>query len=183
MKLNQHSTDEALIDGCINGNRLAQKYLYLRYAGKVMSICMRYTQSKEEAKEVLNTGFMKVFESLGNYKSTGPLSGWIARIVFRSAIDHVRAHTRYKSIMDFNIEKDQPIENEAMSNLGAGELYGLIQQLPPATQAVFSMYAIDGYKHSEIAKKLGISEGTSKWHLSTARKTLQTLFQENVIQP
>ena len=178
MKYTLHSTDEILIQGCLQQDRLAQKYLYQRFAGRMLGICMRYTNNREEAKEVLNIAFMKVFQSIKSYKEIGALSGWIAQIVFRTTIDQVRANLKYKEVMDFNIEKDKPIENEALSNLNTEVLYQLIQKLSPSAKTVFSMYVIDGYTHAEIAKELGISNGTSKWYLSEARKSLQNLFQK-----
>lgn len=182
MKVTLHSLDTDLIRCCLQKDRLAQKYLYQRYFGKMLGIPMRYTNSREEAIEVLNTAFMRVFDSLGNYKEEGSFSGWIARIVYRTAIDHARSNSTYKKIMNFNGEEEsssQSVENEALGNLAAEELYVLIQQLPTATRSVFSMYVIEGYKHHEIAQQLDISTGTSKWHLSNARKILQTLVQQN----
>ncbi len=179
MKVNLHSPDKELIKYCLQKDRLAQKYLYQRYFGKVLGIPMRYSNNREEAIEVLNTAFMRVFDSLASYQDQGTLSGWIAKIVYRTTIDHIRSNTTYKKIMDFDKEEDLVVENDALGNMAAEELYQLIQQLPTATRTVFNMYVVEGYKHAEIAEQLNISLGTSKWHLSTARKTLQTLVQQN----
>lgn len=175
-KFTAKSTDDELIAGCIAGNRLAQHYLYQRYYGKMMGICMRYTGNRTEAKEILNFAFLKVFKSLGHYKAEGSFSGWVAKIVFRTTIDHVRSTTSYKKKMDFNLSSAQTVTNTAIDHLATEELFALIQKLPTASRTVFCLYAIDGYKHKEIAKQLNISEGTSKWHLAAARKTLQTLL-------
>ncbi len=177
-KYSLQSSDQDLVQGCLQDHRLAQKYLYQRYFGKMLGICMRYSNSREAAIAILNGAFHKVFDSLPNYKDQGTLSGWIARIVYRVTIDYVRANTSYKKIMDFNSEEDAPVENKALSNLAAAELYALIQQLPAATRTVFSMYVVEGFKHAEVAQELGISTGTSKWHLAQARKTLQLLLQQ-----
>ena len=179
MKITTHSPDTELVIKCLQKDRLAQKYLYQRYFGKMLGIPMRYTNNREEAIEVLNTAFMRVFNSLDHYQDQGNLSGWIARIVYRAAIDHARSHISYKKIMDFNSEEDLYVENEALGRMAAEELYALIQQLPAASRVVFNMYVVEGYKHGEIAEQLNISIGTSKWHLSSARKTLQTLVQKN----
>lgn len=173
MKYTPQSSDKELIKGCRKGHRLAQKQLYERFTGKMTGIAMRYTSNKEEAFEILNNAFLKVFTSLDKYKDENNLAGWIARIVFNTAIDHVRKHTRYRKVMDFNVEKDASISNEALDNLIAEDLYDLVQALPQSSRTVFSLYVVEGYKHREIAELLGISEGTSKWHLASARKELQ----------
>jgi len=177
MKYTPQSTDADLILGCKQKDRLAQKYLYQRYFGKMLGICMRYANGKEEAIEILNMAFMKVFESLDQYKATGAFGGWIARIVFNTSIDFVRKNTTYKKVMDYNTERDASINEEAVDNLAVEDLYKTIQKLPPARRTVFCMYVIDGYKHKEIAEQLNISVGTSKWHLSSARKELQELLK------
>ncbi len=169
----QH-TDKFLLDGCRTGNPLAQRYLYERYGGRLLAITMRYTSSREEAVEVLNTAFFKIFTSVKNYEPTASLYTWMGKIVFYTAIDYVRANTSYrKSVVYNDVLPEQAIDNEALSDLAVEEIFELIQQLPPATKAVFSLYAVDGYKHKEIAELLHISEGTSKWHLAEARKMLK----------
>lgn len=177
MKYSLKSSDKELIKGCRKGNRLAQKGLYEKYFGKMMGIAMRYTNNKEEAIEILNGAFLKVFTSLDKYTDENNLAGWIARIVFNTSIDHVRKHTRYRQVMDFNVERDASIHNEAVDNLQAEDLYGLVQRLPQASRTVFSLYVVDGYKHREIAEMLGISEGTSKWHLASARRELKRMIR------
>lgn len=173
MKYSKNSTDQQLIEGCRKGSSLAQKFLYERFLGRMMGIAMRYTSNKDEALEILNNAFLKVFMSLDKYKNENNLAGWIARIVFNTSIDHVRKHTKYKQVMDYNIEKDGSISNTAIDNLVVEDLFRLVQELPKGSRTVFSLYVIDGYKHREIAEMLGISEGTSKWHLASARKELK----------
>lgn len=173
MKFSSKNSDSELIKGCRNGNRLAQKVLYERYFGRMMGIAMRYTKNQEEAIEILNISFLKVFTSLDKYQDNNNLAGWIAKIVFNCSIDFVRKHTKYKQTINFEVEKDYPIQNQCISNLQTEELYKLIQKLPNASRSVFCLFVIDGYKHKEIAKMLDITEGTSKWHLANARKELQ----------
>lgn len=167
------SPDTELIKGCKRGNRLAQQYLYRKYYGKMIGICMRYTGHSTEAEDVLNRAFLKVFQTINKYTHKGTLSGWIATIVFNTAIDYVRSNTKYRQVMDYNMERDTSIDPEAIAQLYATDLYNLIQQLPRTSRAVFSLYVIDGYKHREIAKMLKINLNTSKWHLATARKMLK----------
>ncbi|MEM8906996.1 MAG: sigma-70 family RNA polymerase sigma factor [Bacteroidota bacterium] len=173
MHYSSNSPDDVLIRGCRRKDRLAQKYLYQRYYGQMLGICMRYTAQRSEAEDVLNRAFLKVFTAIHQYEPTGSFGGWIARIVFRTAIDYVRQHTRYREVMDYNLEKEPEIEAEVIDQLFAQDLFQIIQQLPATTRAVFSLYVIDGYKHREISELLAIKVNTSKWHLAEARKMLQ----------
>ena len=178
MRYTPHSTDQELIEGCRNADRLAQKCLYDRYAGKMYGIALRYTKHQEEAIEILNNAFLKVFTSLQKYEDQNNLGGWIAKIVFNTAIDYVRQHVKYKKVMEFDVQTETPIQNNALNQLQTEDIYALIQQLPAASRAVFSLYVIDGYKHKEVADILGITEGTSKWHLSYARQELQKMLDQ-----
>jgi len=179
MKYSKHSSNEDLIQGCVQEHRLAQKYLYERFYGQMLGICMRYSKSKEEAIEVLNSAFFKVFRSIHKFKPTGSLAGWISTIVLNTSIDFIRKQKTYRASMDFETEKEMPFQGKALENLLVEDIYKFIQQLPPASRNVFCLYAKDGFKHREIAKRLGISEGTSKWHYSEARKELQLLIRQN----
>jgi RNA polymerase sigma-70 factor (ECF subfamily) len=177
MQYSKNSTDEALIQGCREQNRLAQKYLYTKYYGRMVVICKRYTKNEDEAIDVLNRAFLKIFIAIGDYKATGTLSGWMARIVFNASIDYIRQNKRYNKAMDFNTERDVQIAPEIIDQLVAEDLYQALHQLPNTVRAVFSLYVLDGYKHREIAELLDISINTSKWHLSTAKKNLQKLLK------
>jgi len=178
MKYTENSVETDLIEGCRKRNRLAQKYLYQKYYGKMMSIAMRYAGNQDEALDILNTAMLKVFNGMDKYKARqkSSFSGWVATIVSNTAIDHVRRNTNYRRRMDFNVEREPSISGMALENLATEDLFKIIQKLPKATRTVFSMYAIDGFKHREIADRLSISEGTSKWHLATAKKELQRLI-------
>lgn len=173
MKYHSESSDEILLQGCLAGERLAQKYLYQRYYGRMMGIGMRYARNRDEAMSIVNNGFMKVFSSLKKYEGKGSLEGWIAKVMLYTAIDWLRSQTTYRKIMQFDDFSEGETLNEAISQLATEEIYAHIQQLPDASRLVFSLYAIEGYSHKEIAGQLGISVGTSKWHLSNARKILQ----------
>ena len=167
------------MQGCIEGNRLAQKYLYQRYYGQYVVIPMRYLNNREDALGVLNQAFLKIFNSLEQFKGDGPLAAWMGKIVLHTTLDHVRSQKTYRQKIHFPTEpEEQPIRDEAMDNLLAEELLALIQKLPDTTRAVFSLYVIDGFKHREIAEQLSIEENTSKWYLSQARRQLQDMLQQ-----
>jgi RNA polymerase sigma factor (sigma-70 family) len=177
MSYSNQSTDQELIVGCREGHPLAQKAIYQRYFGKMFGIALRYTKHQEEAIEILNNAFLKVFTCLHKYEDQNNLAGWIAKIVFNTAIDFVRQHVKYKQVMDFEVQQDAPTHNDGLSHLQAEDLYKLIQQLPTASRTVFSLYVLEGYRHKEIGEMLNITEGTSKWHLAYARQELQKMLQ------
>ncbi len=183
IQLTEHSSDEALRLACGRNDALAQEYLYKRWSGKLLGIPLRYTSSREESVEVLNMAFLKIFASINSYRSQegGTFSGWMARIVFNTTIDQVRKKTKYLQKNDFNATVEGVVRNEVLSTLAAEDIFQLVQQLPPATRNVFSLFALDGYKHSEIGELLNISEGTSRWHLGQARKTLRDLVNDHYL--
>ena len=168
-------TDIELVRGCIENNRVAQEQLYKQFHGSMASICMRYTRNEHDAVEVLHTGFLKVFKNIGRFDvSKASLYTWIRTIMVNTAIDFLRQKSRwYVSHGDLEKIEEGGIEPDAIQRLSVQELLKLVQQLPPATQAVFNLYVIEGYTHKEIGSLLDISDGTSKWHLSEARRLMQ----------
>ena len=143
-----------------------------------MTLCMRYTKNEADAAEVLNKGFLKVFLNIQRYDpAQANLYTWIRTIVINSCLDFLKL--KYKTIQHKELDKavDVHIDAEAIHKLDVSMLLHLIRQLPPATQAVFNLYIMEGYNHKEIGQLVNISEGTSKWHLSEARKSLQQLIR------
>lgn len=171
-------TEDELIAGVIAGKRSAQKALYQQFFGKMVGVTLRYTKSKEEAYEVLNDAFLQVFKSMSNYKGVGSLSGWIYKIVLNTTYAHARKHYKIKEVK-VELQSDSgTVENDALSNLGLEVIYETIQKLPDGKRVVFSMYALEGLKHKEIAERLGITVSTSKWYLAQARIQLQDLLKQ-----
>ena len=168
-----------LIEGCIQNNRKAQERLYKLFYGALGSICMRYAKNQEDAIEMLNDGFLKIFKNIQHYDSQkATLYTWINRIVTNSCIDYLRKQdTVYFSPVEAHTEEVH-FDNSVLQNLDVQELLSLIRQLPPATQFVFNLHVIEGYPHKEIAERLGLKEGTSKWHVNEARKLLQKKVQQ-----
>lgn len=170
--------DIELITGCISGDRRAQELLYKQFYGPMSTICLRYTRNQEDAIEVLHNGFLKVYKNIHTYDATkASLYTWIRTIVVNSAIDFIRQRGKFYNHIELEKAEEPAIDADAVQRMSARELLKLVQQLTPATQGVFNLYVIEGYNHREIANLLGISEGTSKWHLSEARKQLQQLLQ------
>lgn len=170
--------DIEVINGCINNDRRSQEQLYKQFYGSMMSICLRYTRNSEDAIEVLHNAFLKVYKNIHTYQSSkASLYTWIRTIVVHTAIDFIRQREKLFTKVELEKVEDPHIDSDAIQKMSARELLKLVQQLPTATQAVFNLYVVEGYNHREIGNLLGISEGTSKWHLSQARKQLQKLLQ------
>ncbi len=161
-----------IINGCLKGHRKDQELLYRRYAAKLYAVCLQYAGNDEEARDILQEGFIKIFENLVHYKHEGSFEGWIRRIIVNTALEKYRSkHTLYR--VDDIPEPDADPDNEDYSGLEADDLLGIIRELPPKYRMVFNLFAIEGYSHKEIGRMINISEGTSKSNLSRARIILQ----------
>ena len=170
--------DRFLIRECISGNRHAQKTLYDTYSGKMMGVCLRYATDRSRAEDILQEGFIKIFNNLHKFRNEGSFEGWIRRIIVNTAIEHVRKEKYISKHVEIEQAYDIALDNNIFQNLAANELLKLLQQLPPGYRTVFNLYAIEGYTHREIAVTLNIKEGTSKSQLAKARYTLQKMIKE-----
>ncbi len=179
--INQLQLDHAelLLEGSIKGDRASQYRLYNLLAPKMMGVCMRYAHSRNEAADLLQEGFIKVFEKLPQFRREGSFEGWVRRIMVNTAMQRFRGHTQEKTrfLTDFTIEQT-PSPEDLLGILNTKDLLGMVQQLPPACRLVFNLFVFEGMKHREIAEALGISEGTSKSNLSDARLLLQKAIQK-----
>lgn len=166
-----------IIDGCKRDDRKAQEHLYRSYYRVMMNLCLRYTKNESDALEVLNMGFLKVFRNMKRYDpAQGSLYTWIRTVVINSCLDHIKIKQKEIKAQELNEAAEVEVEPEIIRKLKAGSILNLVQKLPPATQGVFNLFVMEGYGHKEIAQLLQISEGTSKWHLSEARKLLKQLL-------
>lgn len=169
-----------LITDCINGERKAEYALYKATFSYLMSICVRYTRNTDKAKEVLNMGFFKILTNLNKYNPEVPFKPWIRKVMINTLInEYKKEKIHYDNILyvEEYYETDKFSEiNMAIGRIDADRIYGFITKLPPASQQVFNLYFIDGFKHKEIAEMLSISEGTSKWHLNSAREKLKEML-------
>ena len=167
----------ALIKACKRGKRASQKQLYKEFYSYGMSICLRYSKNREEAQEILNDGFMKVFNNLDKYNPTLSFKGWLRRILVNAAIDYYRKHHKHHHTLEIVHNKHIDASPDALHNLSVQEIMDMVQLLPPAYRLVFNLYAVEGYKHQEIAQELGISIGASKSNLAKARMKLRAMLQ------
>lgn len=164
-----------IIKGCLAGDRRDQELLYRRHAAKLYAVCLQYSGNDEEARDILQEGFIKIFENLRNYKHEGSFEGWMRRIVVNTALEKFRSRHNLFRVDDIDTitEPEAEPDNEDYSGLEAVDLLYIIRELPPKYRMVFNLYAIEGYSHKEIGQMLSISEGTSKSNLSRARIILQ----------
>jgi RNA polymerase sigma-70 factor (ECF subfamily) len=174
MFLEPNYTITQLIERCKAGERKAQELLYKQFAAKMLAVCMRYATDRMEAEDMLQNGFIKVFQKAGDFRGEGSFEGWVRRIMVHSSIEYYRKHHKLLQVVDIDETANEPSVNPvAASNLDARVLMALIQQLSPGYRMVFNLYALEGYSHKEIAAMMGISEGASKSQLSRARNILK----------
>lgn len=165
---------ESVIRGCVAEDRRSQQTVYETYYPLMLAIVRRYIRDEEEVLDVLNQGFIKVFKKINQYHFENSFEGWCKRIIINTALDHLRATKRYKDLFSFEaIMPSYQVYNDGLNTMSIEELHKIIDSISPISKVVFNMFAIDGFSHKEIAEKLNISVGTSKWHLSSARKQIQ----------
>ncbi|MDX2302684.1 MAG: sigma-70 family RNA polymerase sigma factor [Microscillaceae bacterium] len=173
------SSDQELIEGCLNNQRLAQKLLYEKYSSRMLGLCMRYIRDDFEAEEAMIGGFMKVFSKISQFKNEGSFEGWIKRIMVNECLNFLRKKRWLYAEVDIANVSDNMDYSRYESEFDTEELLNLIDRLPIGYRTVFNLYAIEGYSHKEIADMLGISENTSKSQLSRARGLLQKLINNS----
>ena len=163
-----------LIQNCLKGDRQSQSKLYDLFAPKMFLICLRYCRNREEAEDILQEGFVKVFSYIHQFKFAGSFEGWVRKIMVNCALQKFRSKPQLHIVTHAATEAlEHPVKEEIISRLGTKELLNMVQKLPPGYRIVFNLYVFEGMKHQEIAQCLGISEGTSKSNLADARQILQ----------
>jgi RNA polymerase sigma-70 factor (ECF subfamily) len=162
-----------ILHGCIQGERSAQAYLYKMYSAKMFGVCLRYCHNYEEAKDILQDGFIKVFEKIHQYGQRGYFEGWVRRIMINTALERYRKSNQI-ILMEQIPETYQEEDNEIDLDITMNELLDFVQKLPERYRMVFNFYVFEEMSHKEIAETLGITEGTSKSDLSRARGILQS---------
>lgn len=175
-KTSPESSLKLLVDECRNGKLDSQKELYKQFYGYAMGVCLRYSQNREEAKEIVNDGFLKVFSHIRDQREGSSFKSWLRKIMVHASIDFFRRNEKYynqSEISPFVKELSVP---DSHSILSEQEILRLVQLLPPAYRMSFNLYAIEGYKHHEIAEMLGITVGTSKSNLAKARNKLKEML-------
>jgi RNA polymerase sigma factor (sigma-70 family) len=180
LQSNPHISDSDLIQGCLSGNRRMQEELYRRFSPKMYAVCLRYAGKADDAEDILQEGFIKVYKNLDKFRGDGSFEGWVRRIFVNTAIEHFRRKTHLQPIGE---TEDNTLEAKVVSaadTLAEKDLLKIIQQLSPGYRTVFNMYVVEGYSHKEVADALGISEGTSKSQLARARVILQEMVKDHI---
>jgi len=172
------SADQELIKGCIAGNREHQRNLYEQLAPRMMVIAMRYSKSQDQAEDILQDAFVKVFQNLKRFKGKSLLSTWVHKIVVTTALNYQRGKLYMFPMADISEQTSLQTADDIIGKVSLDELLGYVQNLPSGCQVIFNLYAIEGYKHDEIAQELGITMGTSKSQYSRAKKLLQERLVE-----
>ena len=179
---NQNIAESDLISGCMEGNRRMQEELYKRFSPRMYAVCLRYAGSSEEAEDILQEGFIKIFKKLDSFRGEGSFEGWIRRIFVNTSIEHFR---RKRYLQPVTEKEENTLEGNSLSaldGLAEKDILGLVRQLSPGYRTVFNMYVVEGYTHKEIGDMLGISEGTSKSQLSRAKVILQDMVRQFIDQ-
>jgi len=175
-------SDDELVEGCVRNESKTQEMLFKTFSSKMLAVCLRYVASREEAEDVLQNGFIKVFRKISSYRNQGSLEGWIKRIMVNTALDELRKGNSLRFAESIDSDTQIASHYVSMEQLEAKDLMKMIQSLPKGFRTVFNLYAIEGYSHKEIGEILGVSESTSKSQYSRARAYLQKMLStEKVI--
>lgn len=172
-----HTDEKRLVKALKAGKPRAQRALYEKLSGKMMALCLRYARNREEAEDILQEGFVRVFRKIGTYQGTGSFEGWVRKVFSNVAIRHYQKNARIHVVVGLDEVDYQLGESVLDHQYDQKHLMNMVQQLPDGYRIVFNLYAIEGYSHQEIAQKLDISVGTSKSQLSRARKALQLMIE------
>lgn len=182
LALNLNNEENDLISACIRNDRDAQQLLYQEYYGKMMGVCLRYSNNKDDALDILHEGFIKVYKNISKYQPGTSLSAWMRRIMVNTAIDFYRKNVRRRTEdleTAYSVSTDAP---DAISQVTEKEILAAVQTLSPAYRSVFNLYVIEGYSHKEIANQLGITESTSRSNLVKARHKLKAILAAKMIK-
>ncbi len=170
------------LPGCLKGDPQAQRQLYEAFKAPMFRLCLRYAGSREEAEDLLQEGFVRVFTDLHQYRGQGPLGAWVRKVVLNVALQHLRRQKNAPAILDIETLPELPGEaaESLFGQLRAKALTALLQQLPPGYRTVFNLFVMEGHSHREIAEMLGISENTSKSQLSKAKAMLRSMLEKSL---
>lgn len=184
MDLGDQNEVRKIVEGCAKGDQDYQRLLYKTLYSSMMSVCYRYAKRPEEAKDLFQEGFIKVFDKIGKYNFKGSLQGWVRRIMVNNAIDHYRREKNKYAFSETLVEAENiPAEEESeglYEDISARDLLNMVQELSTAYRTVFNLFIMENYTHAEIAEMLNISEGTSKSNLAKAKRNLKKMVLEKL---
>ena len=174
---NHIPSESDLIKGCIEGNPEMQKLLYDQFSSKMYGVCLRYAENTEDASDVMQESFIKVYKSLPKFRGEGSFEGWIRRIFINTSIEHFRRKVKLYNVTEVQENTIEDTELDALDSLETKDILKIVNELSPGYKQVFNMHVIEGYSHKEIADVLGITEGTSKSQLARAKGVLKKIIE------
>jgi RNA polymerase sigma-70 factor (ECF subfamily) len=177
-------TEEAILQGCLQNNASSQRELYTRYSPKMLAVCYRFAHNREDAEDMLQEGFIKVFSQIHTFRNQGAFEGWIRRIIVHTCINHLKKNKRFNESVDLiHANTIQVREESVPSIVQAKQIVECIRLLPLGYRTVLNLYAIEGYTHKEIAEMLDIEESTSRSQYTRAKQMLEdVLVRKKIIQ-
>lgn len=172
-----------ILEACKKGNTIAQRQFYERFKDKMFVLCLRYANSREDAEDLLQEGFVTVFRDLHQYKGVGNLEGWVRKVILNVALQHIRKQKNlFQTVELKNLDVEDVTEELAFEEHTAKNLIRLLQQLPTGFRTVLNLYVLEGYSHQQIAKELNISVGTSKSQLNRAKKLMKVMIEKSLTE-
>lgn len=173
-KSNYTISESDLIKGSIAGDRRMQEELYRRFAPKMYAVCLRYANNTDDAQDLLQEGFIKIYKNLHRFRAEGSFEGWVRRVFVNTSIEHFRKKSaQLSSVSEKEENTIEDADITALDSLAEKDIINIVQELSPGYRTVFNLYVVEGYAHKEIGELLGISEGTSKSQLARAKAILQ----------
>jgi len=179
---NHIPSESDLIKGCINGDPQMQRLLYQRFASIMYGVCLRYSENTEDANDVLQEGFIKVYKNLGKFRSEGSFEGWVRRIFINTSIEHYRRKVKMYHVSEVQENTVEDTDLSALDSLAIKDIMNIINELSPGYKQIFNLHVVEGYSHKEIADMLGITEGTSKSQLARAKGVLKKIIEARMGQ-
>ncbi len=174
---NHIPSESDLIKGCIEGEAEMQKMLYDRFSSKMYGVCLRYAENTEDANDVMQEGFIKVYKSLSKFRAEGSFEGWVRRIFVNTSIEHYRKKVKLYNVTEVQENTIEDTNLDVLDSLATKDILNMVNELSPGYKQVFNMHVIEGYSHKEIAEVLGITEGTSKSQLARAKGVLKKIIE------
>ncbi len=180
VETNQLIEETELLLGCLQRDRKMQEILYHRFSAKMYAVCLRYSKNTDDAQDLLQEGFIKVYKNLDKFRREGSFEGWIRRIFVNTSIEHFRRSIKTQLLTEIQEITIEDKEWNALDDLAEKDIITMVQELSPGYRQVFNMYVIEGYTHKDIGELLGISEGTSKSQLARAKAILQKMVEKRL---
>src|SRR5262247_4519084 len=175
-------TEEVLLHGCLNKDPLAQKELYQKYSSKMLSVCYRFAHNREDAEDMLQEGFIKVFSQIHTFQNKGAFEGWIRRIIVHTCINHLKKNKKFNESVDIIHATSLQVREESVPSIvQAKQVVECIRLLPIGYRTVLNLYAIEGYSHKEIGEMLDIEESTSRSQYTRAKQMLEDILVKKKI--